>query len=752
MSQIEKFIFLYESGAVVEALRGLYHPAELCFDEIQSNSYEAAVLNFADSLVYGNPIAIEHTNLYLQSLSQDRIGLLSKLNLDYIQIDLSGKGGKTLGAEYENWKHTALNLMYRMERERVPLDEENQRALIQTITAYFQDTFAEQLNHSQNIIAYSLRFPDLYQRILSMSYHSFRPLYPLSYPSRDFVVGLSEKIPAIFMDPHDLDWSSILESFESKPALFLFWDHAIFQHCLQFPEVLQSVMDPAHRILILNLYPLEQLDLQSETIWLQEPLEPVLLTKHKRIHDSAEEILSLISGLPESADELYQKGKALNFNLHLDRLGKSRFLFLDKKYQKLQWADPYRDCTQQMIPLSPYDGIGEILAKENPIGERRVASKEGPLRLAHVTAQIVDGGHAPSRIVSHLLENHDQNQFVPSVWINEEGVHRPMEYPVSIFSSGRSEVRAPNRLREFEEWGVDVQIDDAKLDSLATARRLAEELRSHNVDVAVFHGWNHIHILAAHLCDVPLRVFFDHGGISPFSVFDFYVLSTSDSQDLVGEASSVVLPFPVSSHLTWEEELIPKNEFQVPDDALLMTTISNHLENRVSDEMVGAIAEICKRCPKAYYVPMGRIEHSHRFLERFDKVGIKDRVYLAGVMEKPSHVARSMDLYLNEFPFGSGLGILDAMASGTPVVSMYKEEGPTQGRYGGIYMGKERAITSCKVEDYVDLAVQLLTDQKMYQEWSEIAKERYRIHADVKGYVRSFEEAILDALTLTCEN
>jgi len=266
VSQIEKFIFLYESGAVVEALRGLYHPAELCFDEIQSNSYEAAVLNFADSLVYGNPIAIEHTNLYLQSLSQDRIGLLSKLNLDYIQIDLSGKGGKTLGAEYENWKHTALNLMYRMERERIPLDEENQRALSQTIPAYFQDTFAEQLNHSQNIITYSLRLPDLYQRILSMSYHSFRPFYPLSYPSHNFVIESREKIPVIFMDPHALDWSSVLESFESKPALFLFWDYAIFQHCLQFPEVLQSVMDPVHRILILNLYPLEQLDLQSETI------------------------------------------------------------------------------------------------------------------------------------------------------------------------------------------------------------------------------------------------------------------------------------------------------------------------------------------------------------------------------------------------------------------------------------------------------------------------------------------------------
>ncbi len=104
-----------------------------------------------------------------------------------------------------------------------------------------------------------------------------------------------------------------------------------------------------------------------------------------------------------------------------------------------------------------------------------------------------------------------------------------------------------------------------------------------------------------------------------------------------------------------------------------------------------------------------------------------------------------MHLYLNEFPFGSCLGILDAMAAGCPVVTMHDATGPQQARYGGNFIGLDRAITTGRREDYIELACKLLQNPEMYQEWKHHILKRYDQYADVKTYVKSFEHIILEA-------
>ncbi len=103
-----------------------------------------------------------------------------------------------------------------------------------------------------------------------------------------------------------------------------------------------------------------------------------------------------------------------------------------------------------------------------------------------------------------------------------------------------------------------------------------------------------------------------------------------------------------------------------------------------------------------------------------------------------------MHLYLNEFPFGSCLGILDAMAGGCPVVTMYDATGPQQARYGGNFFGIDKAITSGKKEDYIALACKLLQNSEMHKEWSQHSLKQYEQFADVKTYVKKFERIILD--------
>ena len=105
-----------------------------------------------------------------------------------------------------------------------------------------------------------------------------------------------------------------------------------------------------------------------------------------------------------------------------------------------------------------------------------------------------------------------------------------------------------------------------------------------------------------------------------------------------------------------------------------------------------------------------------------------------------------MQLYLNEFPLGSGLGILEAMAAGCPVVTMYDVHGPEAGRYGGNYFGIDRAIATCQKKEYVELTCRLLSNPIMYQEWSAHAKSQYEKFSDVRTYVKTFEAIVERAL------
>lgn len=106
-----------------------------------------------------------------------------------------------------------------------------------------------------------------------------------------------------------------------------------------------------------------------------------------------------------------------------------------------------------------------------------------------------------------------------------------------------------------------------------------------------------------------------------------------------------------------------------------------------------------------------------------------------------------MELYLNEFPFGSCISLFDAMAAGCPIVTMYDEEGPPQARYGGIYFGLDRSITSLKKSEYVDLACSLALNKDLYKEWSEHALKQFEKHVDEKAYVKNFEKILNRLLT-----
>lgn len=249
--------------------------------------------------------------------------------------------------------------------------------------------------------------------------------------------------------------------------------------------------------------------------------------------------------------------------------------------------------------------------------------------------------------------------------------------------------------------------------------------------------------------DVPLRVLFDHGTLPSYPCFDLAILSTDEAYQQNHRAfqqagmESCVLNYSVDVREDWKKEPFSRESIGLPETAFIMTTISNHLDNRLTHEMCHSIGKILQRCPQAVYAPIGEVTKKVSWMAIFDQYGVAERVYFLGSLPGPSQYARSMHLYLNEFPFGSGLSLLDAMAAGCPVVSMYDESGPQQARYGATYFGIDYVIKTGKVEDYIELACRLIEDKAFYQQWSEHALEQYEKRVDTERYVNNFE-AILE--------
>ncbi len=511
--------------------------------------------------------------------------------------------------------------------------------------------------------------------------------------------------------------------------------------------------------LFLNQYPNKQFVVQDRRNIPHKEFQPIIVGKRTRIELAIPALIESLKnyfGQPnealehdsEASDWLYHVAKRLLFSIREERLGASRAAALFEHQALLNWYDPHKGLPPPGKDLGPEprDYLRTNLArlaKERPQRTKKI-------KLAHVVPLIVDGtSHAPSQLLDNLIMNHDRDRFQVVVITTEKAGFHPYEYPFNFRYAPSTKERAPLRIAKFLAEGVKTYMLENFLYYEEAARSAAQLLKELAVDIVVFHGPDVVNSMCAQLTDVPVRILFEHGTQPAYPGFDLVVVSSEGAAEAYREhfnklhSEVRVLPFAVDLRSRWQAEPYSKEQLGLPEDSLVMTTISNHLASRLNEAMCRAIAEILKHVPRAYYAPMGAVEDKakDRLREFFDQQGVENRVLFLGACNNPTQYARSMDLYLNEFPFGSCLALLDAMAAGCPIVTLYDAHGPQQARYGGDYFGMDRVAKS--EDDYVNLACKLLTDPQMYQEWSDHAKEQYEKHADVKRYVKEFENIVM---------
>lgn len=746
------FLEAFEKGHVLSALQQILTGPEAAYDDLYSQDKEALhiVADYVDATVLTNCFSSEICNVRLQNLLNTR------------QLACRFPNTLTMLKFEESMLHT-LNFSL--------TEHSPEEAFIKYHQQLLQapDLFLECTQQRTKVMREWIKFkkckPSLANLIqhphvlYSSPWHIFR----YSNSTKPLVLTKHEGIPLIFLDPCDRDYSELLNPLKEKPAVFVFDTKAAFFHLLQFEEVAISLSDPEHLIYILEFYPNELLKAQEWRCKPELSLQPLLFDTHSAAQEAlplfVQALRQCLNQSPEElikdnalANWLYRISQGIASSIEEKRLGITRSVALAETKASHHWYDPHKGLPPSNLPQysKKCDYLSQKLSEIGRGRYARIKIIEKKMKLAHIVPQIVDASHAPSRLLRTLLTHSNREQFELFLISTERLTFHPNDYPINSTFTPHSIKTAKETLRQLQNLGIPFYLIPEGFPYEETAKAVASLLHELKIDIAVFHGPDTINCLIAQMCDVPLRVLFEHGTLPTYPCFDRIIVSTEAALEIYANEFKMMgmdayaLPYAIDLQSDWSDPAPTKKDLGLPENSIVLTTISLHLEERLGTEMCHAIAGILKRCPNAYYVPIGPIseQNKRRFLNYFQAAGIDNRVLFLGSKTNPSHWVRAMDLYLNEFPFGSGLGILDAIASGKPVITMYDKEGPPQSRYGGSYFGIDKSIRSGRVEDYVNLACELIKNKLLYKEWSLHALERYKMHTNTEAYVKGFENIV----------
>lgn len=733
MDIFNDFLHKYAEGRFSEGLELIIRDPDSCYDTLISTSPHIQQLaNYADSLVFGDykDYALATQKLY-DLLKSDQ-----KYN-DFVHIL----------ANETAIRASQPRIADTMSIEKFPLPF---RSLVGQ-----HRTNQQRKTTLSNIHKY---LPILVRQELYLNFYAWQ-FIPFRYPLKSQQISPGE-IPMILLEPsQENHFTTYLSPFQDTPALYIFDSYQHFYSVIKDENTFNVLANPQNLIYILGTYPHENFEhpfFRDKTF---APILPRDIPHGKDFFPLLAQTLSktLSEKNKENASFLYTfSSQWTNYKRSL-RLGESRCLAFYEKTLHTRWSDAYNKqiiSSPHRLPINmnftPKDFVAERLQRDQQQRKPRILDSGKKLRVVHMIPFLGDYGVAPATLLHNLLEHTNRSIFDPSVICTDAYIKLTDNYPAKEGWSNSSQKEAPKTIDWMKSHNIDFWISQPALSIETQAVGTIKKLEEWGADIAVFHIPDVVNSTIAASTNTPLRVFMDYGTQPEYPGYDCAILNCEQSANSYGKELQKMntdvywLNYALNARKTWQEYARSKEGLGFPSDAFIMTTVSSSLDYRLNDEMCRTIGEILRRCPHAWYAVIGGTRREREIRTLLLPYKVNERVKFMDFQINPGQMIRTFHLYLNEFPIGGCLALIEAMASSLPIVSMYKPNGPQAAQCGGIYYGLDRVIQLQNIEEYINLACNLATNKKMYAEWSEHAKQQYLKHSDEKEYVKKFEKILLE--------
>ena len=392
------------------------------------------------------------------------------------------------------------------------------------------------------------------------------------------------------------------------------------------------------------------------------------------------------------------------------------------------------------IGAQAYESVVEKLNLS--VGPVRPPQSSAKLRVGMLVPNLVDASVAYSNRVIFFSRYIDRKKVELSVYCTENSCFRTHQLP-RAFASHPSPNRAPHYLRELAERGDRVYMAPRHLPILETAQQVAREIVSDGIDLLILQSGPAMPIdwFACRWAEVPTKLQL-HIGVPAYqsgidlTLFDNKVNLQREASTWPDYAGGIRL-MRRGTDLSRLEQQVPisRRSLGLPDDAVVLGVLSNHLEVRASDAYLGLIHKLLQNHANLWFLAIGTRERDRRLRTFFSERGGLDRVRLIPPQRAVGSYLKALDIYANEFPAGGSQAVVEAMACGLPVAALCAGRTHHES-VGADIVGSRYAIPLYDTEAYGQLIEDWIVNPEMRQAAALYSRQRAYEQFSIKRYVQ----------------